>query len=124
MSLIELPKGCHAIGSKWIFRIKEKSDGSVERYKARLVAQGFLQREGYDFHETFSPVVKPTTVRLILSLSLANNWSIHQIDINNAFLNGYLTEAVFMKQPQGFEAENKNLVCKLHKSLYGLKQAP
>lgn len=123
-SLVPLPAGRKAVGSKWIFRIKENSDGTINKYKARLVAKGFNQREGTDYSETFAPVIKPITVRIILTLALTHKWSLKQIDINNAFLNGFLEEEVYMSQPQGFEIGDKSLVCKLHKALYGLKQAP
>jgi histone deacetylase 1/2 len=88
------------------------------------VAKGFLQTAGFDFTETFSPVIKPVTIRIILTLAVTYKWQVQQIDINNAFLNGVLQEEVFMQQPVGFEVADKSLVCKLHKSLYGLKQAP
>jgi histone deacetylase 1/2 len=123
-SLVPLPAHKRAIGCKWIFKIKENSDGSINKYKARLVAKGFLQTPGFDFTETFSPVIKPVTIRVILTLAVTYQWSVQQIDINNAFLNGLLQEEVYMKQPTGFESADKSLVCKLHKSLYGLKQAP
>ncbi|MCH82167.1 retrovirus-related Pol polyprotein from transposon TNT 1-94, partial [Trifolium medium] len=123
-SLVPLPPHRKAIGCKWIFKIKENPDGTVNKYKARLVAKGFLQTPGFDFTETFSPVIKPVTVRIILTLAVTYKWSVQQIDINNAFLNGLLQEEVYMTQPTGFEVSDKSLVCKLHKSLYGLKQAP
>jgi histone deacetylase 1/2 len=123
-SLVPLPPHRKAIGCKWIFRVKENPDGSVNKFKARLVAQGFLQTAGFDFTETFSPVIKPVTIRIILTLAVTYKWQVQQIDVNNAFLNGVLQEEVFMKQPAGFEVADKSLVCKLHKSLYGLKQAP
>lgn len=122
-SLIPLPLGKTAIGCKWVFSVKENLNGTIQRNKARLVAKGFRQREGIDFHETFSPVVKPTTTRVLLSLALTHNWSIRKIDISNVFLNGVLKEDVYMQQPPGFENGDKTLVYKLHKSLYGLKQA-
>ncbi|CAJ2668892.1 unnamed protein product [Trifolium pratense] len=123
-SLVPLPANIKAIGCKWIFRIKENPDGSINKYKARLVAKGFHQLQGFDFTETFSPVVKPLTIRLILTLAISYKWSLQQLDVNNAFLNGVLEEEVYMEQPQGFENSNPSMVCKLNKALYGLKQAP
>ena len=109
----------------WVFRTKLKVDGSLDKYKARLVAKGFQQTPGVDFFETFSPVVKASTIRIIFTLAVSRGWDIQQIDINNAFLNGDLHEEVFMSQPDGFVDQAKpTYVCKLHKALYGLKQAP
>lgn len=112
------------IGCKWVFTLKENPDGSINKYKSRLVAKGFHQQEGFDFNETFSPVVKPVTIRIILNLALTNKWDLQQIDVNNAFLNGHLQEEIYMAQPPEFVAENKKLVCKFNRALYGLKQAP
>jgi histone deacetylase 1/2 len=123
-TLMPLPPNRQAIGCKWVFRTKENADGSINKYKARLVAKGFHQQHGFDFNETFSPVIKPITIRLILSLAISYKWPLKQLDINNAFLNGSLDEEVYMVQPQGFEASDSSLVCKLNKALYGLKQAP
>nr|KYP36808.1 Retrovirus-related Pol polyprotein from transposon TNT 1-94 [Cajanus cajan] len=123
-SLVDLPPHRHTVGCKWVFSIKENVDGSINRYKARLVAKGFHQQQGLDFTETFSPVIKLVTIRIILTLAITNHWDIQQIDVNNAFLNGHLTEDIYMEQPPGFEVSNKKLVCKLNRALYGLKQAP
>ncbi|PNY03039.1 hypothetical protein L195_g026362, partial [Trifolium pratense] len=106
---------------KWLTAMQ---NGSINKYKARLVAKGFHQLQGFDFTETFSLVVKPLTIRLILTLAISYKWSLQQLDVNNAFLNGVLEEEVYMEQPQGFENSNPFMVCKLHKALYGLKQAP
>ncbi|KAJ9551582.1 hypothetical protein OSB04_015627 [Centaurea solstitialis] len=115
----------NVIGSKWVFRIKYNPDGSIERCKARLVAKGFHQRPGIDYSETFSPVIKPTTIRLVLSLAVCRGWSLRQLNINNAFLQGTLNEHVYMSQPTGFvDKDNPTHVCKLNKAIYGLKQAP
>jgi len=122
-----VPSVCasNVVGCKWIFMIKQNTDGIVARYKARLVAKGFHQHPGLDYHDTFSPVVKPTTVRLVFSIAVSNGWTLRQLDINNAFLQGTLTEDVYMAQPPGFhDLDKPEFVCKLRKAIYGLKQAP
>ena len=115
----------NVVGSKWVFRIKFHADGTIDRFKARLVAQGFTQVPGLDYSATFSPVVKASTVRVVLSLAVLHKWPLHQLDVKNAFLNGNLTDTVFMEQPPGFvDSKFPNHVCRLKKALYGLKQAP
>ncbi|GJV45376.1 ribonuclease H-like domain-containing protein [Tanacetum coccineum] len=123
--ITDLPTNRKPIGYKLIFKIKYKANGEIKRYKARLVAKKFNQREGIDFDETFSPVVKISTIRCLIALSIKNKWSLFQLDVNNALLYRDLEEHVYMTIPQGFSDKyNKNKVCKLVKSLYGLKQAP
>lgn len=113
------------VGCQWIYKIKKKVDGTIECYKAHLVAKGFHQQEGVDFSETFSLVIKHATIRLIIAIVITSNWNIKQLDVQNANLHGDLQETVFMTQPQGFvHPQFPTHVCKLHKSLYGLRQAP
>jgi hypothetical protein len=113
------------ITGKWLFKNKLHPDGTLERCKARWVVRGFSQRPGIDFHQTFSPVVKPTTIRTVLHLAATRQWPVHQLDVKNAFLHGDLAERVYCHQPAGFVDElHPDHVCLLVKSLYGLKQAP
>ncbi|KAK9087507.1 hypothetical protein Syun_029901 [Stephania yunnanensis] len=122
-SLTTLPPGKKAIGSKWIYKVKLHPDGSLDRCKACLVAKGFNQIEGVDYTDSFSPVAKNVTVRIVLSLAVARDWPLHQLDVNNAFLHGYIDEDVYMKPPDGYNLASPNQVRKLQRSLYGLKQA-
>ena len=122
--LTSLPVGKTTIGCRWVYKIKHHSDGSIESYKARLVAKDFTQLEGVDYQDTFSPTSKIIYVRCLLSLATTRGWSLHQMDVNNAFLDGDLHEEIYMSPSLGLWRQRKeNLVCLLHKSLYGLKQA-
>ena len=123
--LVPRPQHHNVVGCRWIFKTKLHSDGSIERHKARLVAQGFSQVHGLDFGDTFSPVVRPATVRIILSLAVTSGWRLHQLDVKNAFLHGFLNEEVYMEQPPGYtDPQFPQHVCRLKRALYGLKQAP
>ncbi|GKA93034.1 ribonuclease H-like domain-containing protein [Tanacetum coccineum] len=107
--LVDLPEGGKAIRSKWIYKIKFMSSGEIDRYKARLVAQGFGQKERIDYVETFSPVVKMVTIKCLLNIVVSMSWPVFQLDVNNAFLYGDLKEVVFMKPPEGyFPFDNKS----------------
>ncbi|RVW89807.1 Retrovirus-related Pol polyprotein from transposon RE1 [Vitis vinifera] len=123
--LVPRPPTANIVGSKWVFKTNLKEDGTIDRYKARLVARGFSQIPGLDFGETFSPVIKHAIIKLIISLAVTLGWIMKQLDVKNAILHGLLKEEVFMEQPLGFINEDlPNHVCKLNRSLYGLKQAP
>ncbi|GKB43455.1 zinc finger, CCHC-type containing protein [Tanacetum coccineum] len=124
MGLTDLPPGCKPLGCKWIFKRKMKVDGTIEKFKARLVIQGLRQKEGIDYFDTYAPVARITTIRLFFALAAIHNLVIHQMDVKTTFLNGDLDKEVYMKKPKGFVMlGNEHKVCKLIKSLYGLKQA-
>jgi len=118
--IVPLPVGCKPIGCRWVFKLKTKGN-RISRYKARLVAKGFTQKHGIDYKETFSPVVKMDSVRILLTLATQYDWELIQVDIKTAFLYGELEKTIYMSQLEGFEVGSG--VCKLHKAIYGLKQA-
>ena len=123
--LAELPCGRKAIGSKWVFKRKYDSGGKMKQHKARLVAQGFLQKHGVDYNETFCPVVRFESVQTVIALAAKHDLKLHQLDITMAFLNGELNVDIYMKQPERFEVKSKeHRVCNLNRNLYGLKQSP
>ena len=123
--LVDIPPESKPIGCKWIFKRKLKADGSVDKYKARLVAKGYRLKEGLDYFDTYSPVSRITSIRMLIAIASLNNMEIHQMDVKTAFLNGELDEEIYMEQPEGFVVQGQeNKVCKLVKYLYGLKQAP
>ncbi|KAJ9560965.1 hypothetical protein OSB04_006125 [Centaurea solstitialis] len=122
--LTDLPQHCRAVGRKWVFKKKTDMDGNVHTFKARLVAKGFTQTHGIDYDETFSPVAMLKSIRILMAISAYFNYEIWQMDVKTTFLNGRLTEDVYMQQPEGFvDPKNPDKVCKLLKSIYGLKQA-
>ena len=123
--LVKLPKGKKALKNKWVYRLKSEENSSQPRYKARLVVKGFAQKQGIDFDEIFSPMVKMSSIRVVLGMAAAMDLEVEQLDVKTTFLHGDLEKEIYMEQPEGFAVAGKeHLVCKLNKSLYGLKQAP
>ncbi|KAK2429638.1 putative mitochondrial protein [Trifolium repens] len=123
--LVPRPEDVNVIGTKWVYKNKSDENGTVTRNKARLVAQGYTQIEGLDFDETFAPVARLESIRLLLGVACILKFKLYQMDVKSAFLNGYLQEEVYVEQPKGFvDPEHPNYVYKLKKALYGLKQAP
>jgi hypothetical protein len=123
--LVPRPENVNVIGTKWVYKNKSDENGTITRNKARLVAQGYTQVEGLDFEETFAPVARLESIRLLLGVACILKFKLYQMDVKSAFLNGYLQEEVYVEQPKGFvDSEHPNYVYKLKKALYGLKQAP
>lgn len=121
--VVTLPPGKHTVGSKWVFRVKRHPNGDIERFKSRLCAKGFVQKEGVDYNETFAPTTRFDSVRVLLSTAARHDFEIMQFDVQTAFLYGDLVEEIYLKPPNGTNIQ-ADKVCKLNKSLYGLKQAP
>jgi len=123
--LVDPPPNHKIIGSKWIYKCKLNVDGELERHETRLVAQGCTQKFYLDYEETYSPVVRFESIRVLLAMGAHYQLVLHQIDVSTAFLHGELSEEVYMHQPEGFiEPGKEDLVCRLNHSIYGLKQSP
>ena len=122
--LVDLPEGRNLVGCKWVYKAKQNADGDIDRYKSRLVAQGYSQEAGVDYDEVFAPVAQYKSIRTVLAISNQFDLEIHQMDVKSAFLNGELSDEIYMKQPEGFvDPNHPNKVCRLNRSLYGLKQS-
>ena len=119
--LVERPTKRKVIGTKWVWKVKYKADGSLEKFKAKLVAEGYSQIEGFDVQETFAPTTRMTTIRMVIALAASRGWPIYQMDVKSAFLNGHLKEEVYVTQPPWFEMPNlENKVYERKKAVYGL----
>ena len=120
-----LPPGSKPLGYKWIFKKKMKADGSIDKYKVRLVVKCYNKKEGLGYFDTYSPVTRISSIHMLIAIAVIHNLEIHQMDVKTAFLNGDLDEEIYMEQPEGFIVPGQEKkVCRLVKSLYGLKQAP
>ena len=118
------PEDKNIVGSRWVFKVKRSTYGLVDKFKARLVVQEYSQAKGIDYQEVFSPAVQSTSIRSLLALANTLDWEIHQMDVKTAFLQGDLTEEIYMEQPEGYRSEeHPDYVFRLKKSLYGLKQS-
>ena len=123
--MVPRPVDANVVACKWVYSLKYNPDGSIARYKACLVPRGFSQAYGLDYHETFLPVARLSSIRVLFSIALDQSWPLHQLDVSNAFLYGDLDEQVFMEQPPGYVAQGESSeVCLLKKAIYGLKQSP
>ena len=123
--VVERPYGCKPVGCKWVLNKKLRLDGTIEKYKARLAAKSYTQKEREDFFDTYSPVARLTTIRVLLFMAVSFGLLVHQMDVKTAFLNGELEEEIYMDQPDGFVSKGQEgIIYKLLKSLYGLQQAP
>ena len=121
--LVPLPSGRKLLQCKWIYKTKIAVDGTTTKYMARLVAKGYSQVQGFDYNETFTPVSRIDSIRLVLAIVASKRWEVHHMDVKSAFLHGDLEEEIYMKQPEGF-IDDPSLVCRPRKSLYGIKQSP
>jgi hypothetical protein len=122
--LVSCPPAVTPIECKWVYSIKLRSEGTLDRYKARLVALGNRQAYGVDYEETFAPIAKMTIMHTIIAIAASQGWPLHQMDVKNAFLHGDLKKDIYMTPPPGLFSSSTSVVCKLKQSLYGLKQAP
>jgi hypothetical protein len=119
--LVERSEGVKPIPMKWVYKVKRDAQGNIERYKSRLVAKGFLQKQGVDFEKVYAPVNKHTTLKALLAIVAQQDLELHQLDVKTTFLNGELEEEIYMQQPQGYEQGGSNIVCRLLRTLYRLQ---